>query len=94
MGNLGKYLILLGAVGMAGIGSISEDAQANTSSDELYSETIYIQKSSAEVPTSLESNGRAGSEEAVVTSENRTLESVSDLDTAPVAKKISHRNKR
>ena len=96
MKHLGKYLSLLSAVAVTGVCSITTNANANTSSDELYSETIYIQKSSAEVPTSLESNARLNSEAELATASDQAVEAMSDLDNtadSAKAKKVSQRQK-
>jgi hypothetical protein len=91
MRHLGKYLGLLSVLGVAGVCSIVTSAKANTSSDELYSETIYIQKSSAEVPTSLESNARPNAEADLTAASDEAIESITDLDNAAPAKKVSQR---
>ena len=83
MRHIGKFLGLLGTFGLSGLYSFTVNANVTTNPNELYSESIYIEKSSAEVPTSLESNARpkthlvdAGKAPA------RTLESMSDLDSS------------
>jgi hypothetical protein len=96
MKHLGKYLSILSAVAIAAVCTIAPKAVANTSSDELYSETIYIQKSSAEVPTSLESNARPNAEAEIALASDQAIESVSDLDNtanSAKAKKVSQRQK-
>jgi hypothetical protein len=87
---LGKILSLLSVIGATEIGLFTITAHANTSSDDLYSESIYIQKSSAEVPTSLDSNARSNANsEAQAAAPSRAIESVAELDSAPAAKKTS-----
>ena len=64
-------------------------------SDDLYSETIYIQKSAAEVPGSLESSARSSIADANETLAGDSLsgiESISELEPSAVpAKKVSQR---
>jgi hypothetical protein len=98
MGNLGKYLILFGAVGLAGLCSVADEANASVSSDELYSETIYITKSAAEVPTSFESNARSNDGDMELASANDSNAPVAEVEkpVAPraKAKKVAKRGKR
>ena len=92
MGHLGKYLSLLSVLSVAVLCTSANNANANTNSDELYSESVYIQKSAAEVPTSLESNARPNSEQAQMTAAaDQAIESISDLDNTANGKKITER---
>jgi hypothetical protein len=94
MNKLGKNLRIVGVVAIATMCSTMSNARANTSSDDLYSETIYIQKSSAEVPTSLESNARPNAEMELAAASDKAIESMSDLDNSaksPKAKNVSQR---
>ena len=64
MGNMSKHLtlLMLAALGMPHITKAAIPAQ--NSKEDLYSESIYLHKSSAETPTSLESNARKEEEPA------------------------------
>ena len=65
---------------------------STTTSDELYSESIYIQKSAAEVPGALESNARVTSEADLSIATDKAIESIEDLDAGAGTKKISKRS--
>ena len=69
-------LVMLAILGLSNA-AIASVETSKTSHDDLYSESIYLKKSSAETPTSLESNAK------------RETNADADLD-APV-KKVSAR---
>ena len=95
MKNLGKYLILLGTVGMPGLYSLIGNAHASTGSDDIYSESIYIERSSAEVPTSIESNARLNGETTLAANDNVSSPEVAAVENQPVkAKKAAKKKKR
>ncbi len=63
-------------------------------SDELYSETIYIQKSSAEVPQALASNASPSEDSPTVNSTDSSIESVQEMtEDAPAPKKAAKRRR-
>jgi len=87
MRHIGKFLGLLGTFGLSGLYSFTVNANVTTNPNELYSESIYIQKSSAEVPTSLESNARPKKSHFSMAAEDAPKPqdeslSVSDLDAS------------
>ena len=77
--------LILGVLGGATI------AQASTSSakisDELYSENLYLERASAEIPTSLEASARESGITVADVQASAAIESIDDLDSAPVKKK-------
>ena len=79
------------AMGFAGINY--SYAIPNNASDELYSDSLYIERSSAEIPTSFESSARENqlAEGSVDEATDRSLESMADLDTEAPVKKVSAR---
>jgi hypothetical protein len=68
----------------------------NNSSDELYSDSLYIERSSAEIPTSFESSARENqlAEGSVDEAADQSLESMADLDNDAPVKKVSARKSK
>ena len=56
-----------------------------TNTDELYSESLLLERSSAEVPTSIDAN----TAKSAAIQEDYVVESVSDLENAPAAPKMN-----
>ena len=93
MTNKTKFLgLLLGGI----TGAFVANASKPNISDELYSESLYMERASAEVPGSFESSARetlastdtVSEITAPKINEARAIESVADLDdVAPVKKK-------
>ncbi len=83
-------LLASAAALLSGIGQARANV-SKTTSDELYSESIYIQKSAAEVPTSFESNARRNSENDLSMAADNAIESMDELDASANAKKVSKR---
>lgn len=90
MSTYTKYFSLLLALGTAALSPAPAHASINNTAEELYSETLYIEKSSAEIPAALESNGR-GSEASstVVAAADAPVDSASELTETPAPKKIA-----
>jgi hypothetical protein len=83
----------LTAIAMGFTGMDYSYAVTTTPSDDLYSDSLYIERSSAEVPSSFESSARGhelAQETLTDAGADRALESMADLDDAP-AKKVSAR---
>jgi hypothetical protein len=93
MRNFKKHLVLAAtALGFIGAGFLANRAEATTGSDDLYSESIYIHKSAAEVPESLDSNASPQADRNLKGNANRPIESMGELDTSAASKKITQRD--
>ena len=90
MSTYTKYFGLLLVSGSAALSAAPAHASISNIADELYSETIYIEKSSAEIPAALESNGR-GSEDlaSAAASADLPADTTSDMVEAPSPKKLA-----
>ena len=92
MGNLKKRFVLMTTLGLFGAGAMSaHSAKASTASDDLYSESIYIHKSAAEVPQALDSNASPQADRNIKVSANKPIESLEDIDHTAATKKITQR---
>ncbi len=93
MGNLKKRFVLMTTLGLLGAAAMSADsAKASTaSSDDLYSESIYIHKSAAEIPQALDSNASPQADRNMKISANKPIESLEDVDHTAATKKITQR---
>lgn len=75
-------LVLLGGLSF---GSIQALGMTTTNTDELYAENLHLERSSADVPKSID----AESAKAGAAQEDYVVESAADLDNAPPAPKVS-----
>ena len=84
MSTLSKYfsMVIFGGLSLA---SISALGMTTTNTDELYSESLKLERSSAEVPTSIDSN----TANSAAIQEDYVVESVGDLESAPAAPKLN-----
>lgn len=87
----------LTAIALGVTGSDYSHAIPTTNSDELYSDSLYIERSSAEIPSSFESSARENQLAQEVLTDagaDRALESMNDLDDEVPVKKVSRRAKK
>ncbi len=79
-----KYfsLVIFGGLSFA---STTALGMTTTNTDELYAESLKLERSSAEVPTSID----AGTANSAAIQEDYVVESVGDLENAPAAPKVS-----
>ena len=84
MSALNKFfsLVLLGGLSFA---SVQAWGMTTTNTDELYSESLHLERSSAEVPKSID----AEAAKSAAVQEDYVVESVADMDDAPAAPKLS-----
>lgn len=75
-------LVLFGGLSFV---SISALGMTTTNTDELYADSVRLERSSAEVPTSID----PGTAHSAAIQEDYVVESVSDLADAPAAPKVS-----
>ena len=84
MSTVSKFFSLVIFGGFSFI-SVTALGMTTTNTDELYADSIRLERSSAEVPTSID----AGTANAAAIQEDYVVESVSDLENAPPAPKMS-----
>jgi len=84
MSTLSKFFGLV-IIGGSSLLSVQAYAATTTNTDELYSESLKLERSSAEVPTSIDANTAS----TAAVQEDFVVESVSDLEDAPAAPKMS-----
>ena len=84
MSILTKFFSLVIFAGLSFV-SINALGMTTTNTDELYAESLRLERSSAEVPSSIDS----GTAEAASAQEDYVVESVNDMQDAPVAPKMS-----
>ncbi len=84
MSVLSKFFSLVIFGGLSAI-SVQALGMTTTNTDELYAESLRLERSSAEVPSSID----AGTTNASAAQEDYVVESVSDLEDAPAAPKMS-----
>jgi hypothetical protein len=84
MSTLSKFFSLVIFGGLS-FGSISASGMTTTNTDELYAESLKLERSSAEIPTSID----AGTANSAATQEDYVVESVGDLEDAPAAPKMN-----
>lgn len=84
MSVLSKFFSLVIVGGLSFV-SISALGSTTTNTEELYADSITLQRSSAEVPGSID----AGTANSAAIQEDYVVESVTDLEDAPVAPKMS-----
>lgn len=92
MSSLSKFFSLVIFGGLSFV-SISALGMTTTNTDELYSESLRLERSSAEVPQSID----AATANSAAIQEDYVVESVSDMDDAPapkVSKKMSAKSKK
>ena len=84
MSGLSKFfsLVILGGFSFSAIQALG---MTTTNTDELYAESITLERSSAAVPSSIE----ASTATTAAIQEDYVVESVSDLEDAPTAPKVS-----
>lgn len=84
MSVLSKFFSLVIIGGLSFV-SITALGSTTTNTDELYADTITLQRSSAEVPSSID----AGTANSAAIQEDYVVESVTDLEDAPAAPKMN-----
>ena len=96
MSILTKFFSLVIFGGLSFV-SISALGMTTTNTDELYSESLHMERSSAEVPTSIDANTAAGA----AVQEDYVVESVTNMEDAPnaakttkISKKVSSKSKK
>ena len=84
MSTLSKFfsLVLFGGLSFV---SVSALGMTTTNTDELYAESVHLERSSAEIPKSIDAE-TAG---AAAIQEDYVVESVNDMEDAPAAPKAS-----
>jgi len=87
MSTVSKFfsLVIFGGLSFVSIAAVG---MTTTNTDELYADSITLQRSSAEIPTSIDSQ----TANAAAIQEDYVVESMSDLEEAPapkMSKKVS-----
>ncbi len=93
MSALTRYfsILMLGSMGFFGI---SAYALTTTNTDELYSDSLKLERSSAEVPSSIDTSALNPSNEGEEYVVDSTLESMSDVEAAQSASKSTKADKK